>query len=100
FVMDLFKKIEQRDPAEVVPRTLPEPFAYKSQREFVRKVLREEVHFRANGKEIVSQKNKEPERSLQYRQQMNSEGSPTETVAAGYQWAPGTELSRKMGVAV
>ncbi len=100
FVMDLFKKIERRDPAEVLPRTLPEPFAYKSQRAFVRKVLLEEVNFRANGKEIVSQKHKEPERSLQYRQQMNSEGSPAETVAAGYQWAPGTELSRTMGVAV
>ena len=54
--MDLFKKVERRDPAEVVPRTFPEPFAYKSQREFVRKVLREELNYRANGKEIVRQK--------------------------------------------
>jgi rubrerythrin len=100
FVMDLFKKIERRDSAEVLPRTLPEPIAYKSQREFVRRVLRDEVNFRANGKEIISNKNQEPQRSLEYRKQMNSEGSPTQTVAAGYQWAPGTELSRKMGVAV
>jgi hypothetical protein len=31
---------------------------------------------------------------------MNSEGSPTETVAAGYVWRPGTELSdaaKRMG---
>jgi rubrerythrin len=100
FVMDLFKKIERRDPAELLPQTLPEPIAYKSQREFVRQVLQDEVHFRANGKEIISNKNQEPERSLNYRRHMNSEGSPTETVAAGYQWAPGTELSKKMGVAV
>ncbi|MCC2643428.1 MAG: uncharacterized protein K0S45_3841 [Nitrospira sp.] len=100
FVMDLFKKLEGRDPAELLPQTLPEPIAYKSQREFVRQVLQDEVHFRANGKEIISNKNQEPERSLNYRRHMNSEGSPTETVAAGYQWAPGTELSKKMGVAV
>jgi hypothetical protein len=24
---------------------------------------------------------------------LNSEGSPTETVAAGYRWMPGTELA-------
>lgn len=100
FVMDLFKTVERRDPAEVLPRTLPEPFPYKSQREFVRKVLHDEVQFRANGKEIISQKNREPERSLDYRRQMNAEGSPSETVAAGYQWAPGTELARKIGVEV
>ena len=27
---------------------------------------------------------------------MNSEGSPSETVAAGYVWQPGTELTRKV----
>ena len=100
FVMDLFKKIEQRDPAEILPASLPDPIPYKSQREFVRQVLRDEVDYRANGQEIVNNKKREPERSLEYRRQLNSEGSPTDTVAAGYQWAPGTELSRKMGVAV
>ena len=98
-VMELFKKIEKRDPAEVLPKTLPEPIPYKSQRHFVRQVLRDEVEFRANGTEIVN-KSQEPERSLQYRQQMNSEGSPSQTVAAGYHWAPGTELSEKERVEV
>jgi hypothetical protein len=26
---------------------------------------------------------------------MNSKGSPSETVAAGYQWKPGTELAEE-----
>jgi hypothetical protein len=26
---------------------------------------------------------------------MNAQGSPSETVAAGYRWAPGTELATK-----
>jgi hypothetical protein len=34
--------------------------------------------------------------SLEYRSHVNSEGSPSESVAAGYRWRPGTELSRKV----
>jgi hypothetical protein len=99
YVMEVFKKVEQRDPAELLPATMPEPIAYKSQREFVRKVLHEEVDLRADGTQFVD-KRQEPERSLAYRRQINSMGSPTETVAAGYRWAPGTELTQKVKVAV
>ena len=35
-VRELFKKIDKRDPAEVLPKTLPEPIPYRSQRQFVR----------------------------------------------------------------
>src|SRR5688572_2216641 len=48
-VADLFKEHEQRDPAEILPETLPDPIEYKSQRDFVRGVLEEEVDLRANG---------------------------------------------------
>jgi hypothetical protein len=30
-----------------------------------------------------------------YRSQLNSNGSPSETVAAGYRWKPGTELAEE-----
>jgi hypothetical protein len=30
---------------------------------------------------------------VQYREQLNSSGSPSETIAAGYKWKPGTELA-------
>ena len=30
-----------------------------------------------------------------YRAQLNSNGSPSEAVAAGYQWKPGTELAEE-----
>ena len=93
--MELFKQMEGRDPAEILPATVPQPIPYTSQRDFVRNVLKKEVHLRAAGTQFVD-KSQEPERSLRYRQQLNSEGSPTETVAAGYQWAPGTELSQKV----
>jgi hypothetical protein len=33
--------------------------------------------------------------SVEYRNQLNSEGSPSEIVAAGYRWRPGTELTTR-----
>ncbi len=91
FAMECFKKFEKRDPMEVLPKELPEPMSHSSQRDFVRKVLKDEVHKRAAGTKIVDQ---EPANSPSkaYRDQLNSKGSPSELVAAGYKWRPGTEL--------
>jgi rubrerythrin len=94
-VSDLFKEIEGRDPAEILPEQMPEPIAFASQREFVRKVLAEEVDIRTDGPDFVLRAD-EPESSLAYRRQMNSQGSPSQIVAAGYRWAPGTELTLKV----
>jgi hypothetical protein len=91
FAIDVCKEIERRDPAEFLPATLPEPIAYKSNREYVRQVLRDELNLRADGPRFVD-KSQEPERSLSYRRQMNQDGSPTQTVAAGWQWSAGGEL--------
>jgi hypothetical protein len=89
----LFKKHEKRDPQEVVPNaTLPEPIPFASQREFVRQVLGREVDLRAKGADFVPS-SKEGKASLDYRSHINSAGSPSETVSAGYRWNPGTELA-------
>jgi hypothetical protein len=98
-VAELYKKHEKRDPAELFPNDLPEPIAFESQRDFVRKVLKQEVDLRAAGTQFVG-KDKESQASIDYRTHLNSEGSPTETVAAGYIWTAGTELNRKVAVAV
>jgi rubrerythrin len=94
-VADLFKEHEQRDPAEILPETLPAPIEYRSQRDFVRGVLEKEVDLRADGFDFVDRKD-EPKSSLAYRKQLNSEGSPSETASAGSTWAPGTELKLKV----
>ncbi|WPU63876.1 hypothetical protein [Peredibacter starrii] len=91
-VMELFKKTERRDPAEILDQKLPSPIEYKSQREFVREVLREEVNLRVKGDEFVGL-NEESRATIQYRDYMNSEGCPTEIVTSGYVWKPGTELA-------
>ena len=93
-VLHLFEKHERRDAAELLPRVLPEPIAYQSQRDFVRKTLKAEVDLRTSGTDFVG-KPHEADESLEYRNYINSEGSPSETVATGYRWQPGTELNQK-----
>jgi hypothetical protein len=97
-VAELFKQYEQRDPAEIFPTALPEPMRFESQRDFVRQTLGKEVDLRAKGTQFVKE-SEESTASLDYRNYINSAGSPSETVAAGYIWVPGTELNRKVAVA-
>jgi hypothetical protein len=92
FVADLFERTERRDAASVLSESLPEPIRYDSHREFVRQVLRTEVHLSAVGTEFVD-RSQETQQTRDYRAHMNSEGSPSDTVAASYVWRPGTELA-------
>jgi len=93
FVADLFRRVEKRDPFEVIPPTLPEPIAYQAHREFVRNVLQSEVHLRAVATQIVDpRQTPETPETLRYRERLNVRGSPSEIVAANYTWKPGTEL--------
>ena len=97
-VAELYKQHEKRDPAELFPEDLPEPIAFASQRDFVRQVLSKEVDLRAKGTQFVD-KSQDSQASIQYRDHLNSEGSPTDIVADGYIWTPGTELARHVGLA-
>jgi len=92
YVADLLEEHEGRDAAALLQGNIPAPIQYTSHRDFVRQVLRDEVHLRAVGTEIVDE---EPANgpSARYRKHINSEGSPTETVAAGYVWTLGGELA-------
>ena len=95
FVRELFERTEGRDAGEVLgSEDLPEPIPFESQREFVRATLEAELNLRARGPEFVDAAD-EPQDgpSATYRSHMNSEGSPSETVALGYRWVPGTELA-------
>jgi hypothetical protein len=94
-VKDLFENVEGRDAQSVVPGKLPEPIMYRSHREFVRKVLADEVDFRANGPDIVPGDELPADNlSAKVAEQLNAEGSPSEMVAEGWSWVPGTELMR------
>jgi hypothetical protein len=92
-VTELFKKYEKRDPAEILPESLPDPIPYESQRDFVRETLKRELELSAARTKFVN-RSEETEDTRRYRQTVNAEGSPTDTVAADYQWRPGTELTK------
>jgi rubrerythrin len=93
YVSELFKQHERRDPAELLGPVIPTSLQFASQRQFVRRVLSEEVPLRARGTSFVPRE-EEGAASLEARAILNEDGSPSNTVAAGYQWSPGTELNR------
>ncbi|MCG2586781.1 hypothetical protein [Massilia sp. TS11] len=96
-VAALFQQHEGRDPAELVTADLPPPMEHKSQRRFIRQTLEQELGLRARGADFVGL-DEESQASLAYRTHINSEGMPSERVASGYVWRPGTELSRSAGL--
>jgi hypothetical protein len=90
--------VEKRDPAALLPATLPEPLPFTSQRDFVRQVLDEELSLRARGMRLVHEKEERGSApSLRYRAELDAEGSPSDTVAEGYRYHPGTELAALIG---
>lgn len=92
-VAELMRQHERRDPAEILAEALPAPLQFKSQRDFIRQVLADEIDLRADGPDFVD-RGRESQASLDYRARLNADGSPSTLVAEGYCWTPGTELAR------
>jgi hypothetical protein len=92
-VADLMRVLERRDPRELFFGGLPNRIEFKSHRELVQKVLAEEVDLRARGAQYVA-RSEESEATLAYRRHINSQGSPSSIVSAGYCWGPGSSPAR------
>lgn len=95
FVRGLFQSIENRDPAEILPDSLPDPVTFEAHRDFIRTTLDTEVNLWAMGTQLVD-RSAVPQTSptLAYQDMLNKSGSPSEQVASGYRWLAGTELAR------
>jgi hypothetical protein len=89
----LFEQHEKRDAAEILDAALPKPIEYVPHREFVREVLRREVGFGASGTDLVAKRDDEPERTREYRAELNRDDQPSNVVAASWSWQPGGELA-------
>jgi hypothetical protein len=89
-VIDLMRQIENRDAAELLPATLNDPFPITSQRDFVRQALAAPATNGASGPPTDPAGAAASDR---YRAEREAEGSPSETVADGYRYHPGTELA-------
>lgn len=96
-VMQLFKEVERRDPAEVLgDGKLPVRIRFASQRDFVRRVIAGETQLRKDGTKFVDE-SAEARSSVAWRDHLNSEGSPSQAVSGGWHWTPGTELNDVAG---
>ncbi|NUP05304.1 MAG: hypothetical protein HOW73_04495 [Polyangiaceae bacterium] len=93
FVMDLYRRIEKKDPEVLLPKKMPSPMPYTSQRAFVRKTLVDEVDYRAVGPKIGALP--DTDASLAYREDLHAHGVPSEQIAQGYRFVAGTELVAK-----
>mgnify|MGYP001617531136 CR=1 FL=1 len=91
-VARLFRHIERRDPAEALAAA-PPPLQLQSQREFVQRTVAAETGRRAVGARFTDD-GTESDSTLDYRERMNDAGSPSDAIASGYRWKPGTELNR------
>jgi hypothetical protein len=92
--LNLFKEVERRDPAELLGNgSLPEPIKFVSHREFLRETIARETDLRKNATDFVEE-SQEGQSSLEYRNAVNADGSPSTAVSDTYSWMPGTELMR------
>jgi hypothetical protein len=90
----LFEEVERRDAAEVLgDGSLPPHIRFESHRQYVREVIERETQLRKDGTEYVDE-DREGRSSLDYREAVNADGSPSRAISATYSWAPGTELAR------
>jgi hypothetical protein len=93
--LQLFKDTERRDPETVLgDGKLPPFIKFESHRDFLRKTIAKETSLRKNGTQFVPE-NKEGASSIEYRDAVNADGSPSTVVSSTYSWAPGTELMRQ-----
>lgn len=91
-VAEMFEDIERRDAAEVLDRIIDAPLEHRSQRDMIRSVLRTEVGLSAREQELVPRAD-ENVRTREQRARLDRDDSPSNVVAAGYVWGPGTELA-------
>jgi rubrerythrin len=89
-----FQQVEGRHPAEIITQPFDRPIELKSQRDFYRAVLVDEVDQRRAGTQFVP-KEQESQASVDYRAVLYAEGEPSGPISAGYIWVPGTELMHR-----
>jgi rubrerythrin len=90
---ELMKQIDGRDPAELLPKSLDYVLEFKSNKEYVRKVLKEQVHLTGDGTGFVPVSSlPEDHRYFWYQDQVNVNGSsPSEEIINRHRESKGEE---------
>lgn len=76
---ELMKQYEKRDPAELLPASLPPIFKFQSNIDYVRDIIATQLDMTTDGTNFVPL-DKMPERYVKFQGKVNSKGCPSETV--------------------
>jgi hypothetical protein len=77
----LLRRYEGKEPEEILPAELPLGVRFQSNKEYVRRVLAEQIDLRADGPDYVALETLPADhRSLRYQTIVNTGGNPTENV--------------------
>jgi hypothetical protein len=89
---DLLRKHDKRDPEEMFPQALPVPVRFESNKQYVRKVLGEQVRLTANGTEFIPMDKLPPDhRYFRYQETVNGNFVPTDQVIRQHMATKGEE---------
>lgn len=89
---ELMRKLDKRDPEEILPGTLPTPIRFRSNKDYVRQVLANQVQLTGNETEFVPvDQLPKDHRYFQYQHMVNRGGAPSETVITQHVEAKGKE---------
>lgn len=96
---ELMKKVDGKDPAEILPKELPEPVTFRSNRDYVRRVLESQVNLTGNHTEFVPVSDlPENHRYHQYREVVHDDVPvPSEQVIAEHRQREGGEYRVEPG---
>lgn len=89
---EMLKKYEKRDPAEFLPKELPEPVLFEENKEYVRKVLADQVNLTGLDTEFVPvEQLPKDARYFKYQETVNAGGVPSEQVIQEHKQQIGRE---------
>lgn len=89
---DLLRKHDKRDPEEMFPQALPVPLTLESNKDYVRKILKDQVNLTADGTEFVpTDKLPSDHRYFRNQERVNGLWVPTEQIITQHIAAKGGE---------
>ncbi|HEX2965421.1 MAG TPA: hypothetical protein VHO84_06530 [Syntrophorhabdaceae bacterium] len=90
--VELMKKYTKSDPAEFLPKSLPEPIMLRSNIEYVRDILESQLNLTAVGTQFKPVNEIDPDyRYFDYQKQVNGDWVPSEAVIADHEQKFGSD---------
>jgi rubrerythrin len=93
---ELMKQYENKDPASILPKELPEPVKFQENKAYIRQVLESQVNLTGHESDFVMVENlSEDARYFQYQETVNRGGVPSEQVIEEHKKQVGDEYRQE-----